>query len=241
LCGEGAQLLQALVSNRDATCVLDQGLTQAYTLATTTTSQRVWRSTGRTTGADVHGPAAVLQSCSSWNVTIYRRMPGCCVPYSCMLVQDLLLPPIPQLLGLDAPISQQQQAGCGGGSSALSLPGAGAGGLMLQAWNFTGMLTGGGLGSRSQNSGGASGQGPSQGHAAAAVDDAISRALQLRDQLYGQQLMQGFDPQELRMVSGAQHSQPAVAGLPGCRSQGLCNPPFCIQTRTWAGVGLHCW
>ena len=34
------------------------------------------------------------------------------------------------------------------------------------------------------------------------MEDAISRAQQLRDQLYGQQLMQGFDPQELRMVRG---------------------------------------
>lgn len=157
-----------------------------------------------------------------------------CLPHACtplpLSCQEFLLPPIPQLLGLDVPeaaagssISQQQYSfGCNsrssGGSSvgALALPGAGAGGLMLQAWNFTGMLSGGGLGGRGgqnpaagggQGGGGRSsvqqGQGGGGGQAAAAVvEDAISRAQQLRDQLYGQQLMQGFDPQELRMVRG---------------------------------------
>lgn len=146
-------------------------------------------------------------------------------------LQEFLLPSIPELLGLDAPLSQQQQAGYGSGSSAYALPGAG--GLMLQAWNFTGMLTGGGLGSRSQNPGGAGGQGSTgqQGHAAAAVDDAISRALQLRDQLYGQQLMQGFDPQELRMVRGCLAGVESGAGVElehsNCK-KGLCSGPAAV-------------
>jgi hypothetical protein len=126
-----------------------------------------------------------------------------------LLLQEFLLPPIAQLLGLEAS-SAKQPGSSTAGSSAFALP-SGAGGLMMQAWNLPGMLAGGGFGSRgSQNPGSsgsgrqAGGQGSSQqqqGHAAAAVDDAISRAQQLRDQLYGQQLMQGFDPQELRMVS----------------------------------------
>lgn len=111
---------------------------------------------------------------------------------------------------------------------------------MLQAWNFTGMLTGGGVGGQNPNSsgagvgggvgggaggqqqGGGSGSGSGSGgqyqqhgqhhHAAAAVDDAISRAQQYREQLYGQQLMQGFDPQEMRMVRGK-----VFWGFVGCR------------------------
>lgn len=123
------------------------------------------------------------------------------------VLQEFLLPPIPQLLGLDASAATQQQGGFGGSiSSTLALPAAAAGGLMMQAWNLTGMLTGSGLGgSRSQNpggaAGGAGGGAAQQGHAAAAVGDAISKAQQIRDSLYGQQLMQGYDPHELRMVS----------------------------------------
>lgn len=177
-----------------------------------------------------------------------------CLPHACthpppLSCQEFLLSPIPLLLGLDAPeaagssSSQQQQpysfgsfggnSSSGGGSGgALALPGAGAGGLMLQAWNFTSMLTGGGSGGRGQNpaaggttgrAGGPGGQGgggssAQQGGqaAAAVVEDAISRAQQLRDQLYGQQLMQGFDPQELRMVREAGTGGGRGVVLVGC-------------------------
>jgi hypothetical protein len=135
------------------------------------------------------------------------RLCPCFLCHLCLALQELLLTPIPQLLGLNTPSNQQQQqqglpGSAAGGSSA-------AGPLLLQAWNFTGMLTGGGLGNRGgQNPAGGpghdGGQGGNaafqQGHSAAAVDDAISKAHWLRERLYGQQLMQGFDPQELRMV-----------------------------------------
>lgn len=115
-------------------------------------------------------------------------------------LQDYLLPPIPELLGLDVPTRSQTQQQYGLSSSALALPGAGAGGLMMQAWNLPGMLGG----SRGQNPSYGSrdaGQGSAQqGQSVAVVDDAIRKAQSLRDQLYGVQLMQRFDPQELRMV-----------------------------------------
>lgn len=118
-------------------------------------------------------------------------------------LQDYLLPPIPELLGLDVPTRSQTQQQYGPSSSALALPGAGAGGLMMQAWNLPGMLGG----SRGQHPGYGSrdpGQGSAQqGQSVAVVDDAIRKAQLLRDQLYGVQLMQRFDPQELRMVGKA--------------------------------------